>query len=155
MLVDCVWPSRCKGPFLDVKGGVEGGIADYAIPVANATIDTPLVPMPRRRTIQASSVWDYRYYPLNQNIFFHPLDNGKYLFNSISVRVGIINQAITLQVPYQDWLAKPENDVYRVRARADRIARRSPCPPSQPSQHEAAEPRTIAIIARFCGRSIY
>jgi hypothetical protein len=93
MLVDWVWPSSFKGPFFDVKGGVKGDIADYAIPAANAN-DTPLGPMSRRRNIEASSVWHYHL--LNGNVYFHLLDSGKYLVNSISVRINIINQSITL-----------------------------------------------------------
>jgi hypothetical protein len=44
---------------------------------------------------------------------------------------------------------------YCVRARADRVACRSPYPKSHPPKLEAIEPRTIAIITRFFGRLIY
>ena len=109
------WSGTYKCPYVDVKGGIEGGITNYAIPAANPTIDTPLGPMPRHRHLGGVSVWNYS--PRHPYMYFHPLNNGKFLIDSLSVRVDIIDQAISIQVPYEDWLAKPENDVYVQRAR--------------------------------------
>jgi hypothetical protein len=44
---------------------------------------------------------------------------------------------------------------YRVRARADRFARRSPHLQSHPAKLEAIEPHTKAIIARFSSELIH
>ena len=97
-----------NGPYVDVEGGVRGGAINYAFPTANPTLDTPLGPMPRRRMIVGHGIWDYA--PAKEwGVFSEPLGDGKYLVDTISLRIDFFKQELVIQVPTPDWLYKPEN----------------------------------------------
>ncbi|KAH7076970.1 hypothetical protein BKA63DRAFT_382772, partial [Paraphoma chrysanthemicola] len=115
-LVDCAPPpvdtekdmSESRSfPFLDLKGGILGGVVDYAWPAANPTMETPLGHMPWRRRIDARSTWDYR--PANIFTAYTTLSDGIYLVDTVSVIVDIVGQELQFQIPYADWLARPEH----------------------------------------------
>ncbi|KAF2831601.1 hypothetical protein CC86DRAFT_402112 [Ophiobolus disseminans] len=81
-------PAWFNGRIVDVEGGVRGGEIDYAYRSANPTLDTPLGPMPRRRTIVTQAIWDHA--PESPWILSTPLGDGKFLVDTLSLRVDII-----------------------------------------------------------------
>ncbi|KAF1851893.1 uncharacterized protein K460DRAFT_401893 [Cucurbitaria berberidis CBS 394.84] len=93
--------------FTGIEGGIQGGIINYAFLAAKTKRTTPLGDMPSRRTLQTRDIWDYE--PTNRFVTYTPLEDGKFLVDTIVLRIDIIEQQLVLQLPYIDWLAKPNN----------------------------------------------
>ncbi|KAJ4368869.1 hypothetical protein N0V83_005951 [Neocucurbitaria cava] len=96
-----------EDPFTDVEEGIQGGIVNYAFPLAKSKRRMLLGDMPCRRTVQTRSIWNYR--PRNGFITYTRLGRSKYLVDSLTLRIDIIEQQLVLQLPYSDWLATPQN----------------------------------------------
>jgi hypothetical protein len=63
--------------------------------------------MSSRRTTDARAIWNYA--PASPHIPYAPLGNGKFIVDTLTLKIDIIAQKLTLQFPYADWLAKPNN----------------------------------------------
>jgi hypothetical protein len=98
-------PQICQ--WADIEGGALAAIANYIFPLARATRTTPFGAMPHRGTLYARAVWNYA--PASPHIDYAPLGNEKFVVDTLTLKIDIIEQKMAVQFPYADWLAKPNN----------------------------------------------
>jgi len=96
-------------PFMPVKGGFEGAIANLAWPS-----DSYIGKLPSRRVIWLQQTWDREPEVLPSA----DIGNGRYLVETAYVHFDFQNPQVGLtRIPYEDWLVQPENELFLRRIR--------------------------------------
>jgi hypothetical protein len=99
-------------PFLPIKNGITGAIENLAWPS-----DSYLGRLPSRRCVWLQQVWDGK---PSEGVGCLAMkdDSGRYVVETGRLFIDLIEREVTLEdIPYGDWLARPENKYFMRRLR--------------------------------------
>jgi hypothetical protein len=74
----------------NIEGGALSAVVNYAYPLARTRRITPFGEMPSRRTVYARAIWNYA--PASPHIAHAPLGNGKFIDDTLTLKIDIIAQ---------------------------------------------------------------
>jgi hypothetical protein len=96
-------------PYMDIRGGVAGGVVNLSYPSSKNIYQTSNGFFPSHRVVGGSSVWNYQ--PLAANYDSFQLANGDYLVNyTHRLEIDFEFRTLLLEIPGTDWLARPANN---------------------------------------------
>jgi hypothetical protein len=96
-------------PYMDIKGGVAGGVASLSYPSSKHLYPCEHGCFPSRRHTVGLDIWNYQPLP-GSDLDWINLPDGRFLIaNAVMLEVDFKERMITMTIPGRDWLNRPVN----------------------------------------------